>query len=208
MQEISKRRTNRERTEQTRTKLIAAARQLFTEKGYAETGTPEIVKAAGVTRGALYHHFDDKQALLRAVCEEEAADVAAAIENAAPESLPLRDALLQGGAAFLNAMAKPGRTRLLLVDGPAILGREDIDEIDARHGARTLREAIAHAASLQLMAADVPVDAVSALLSASFDRAALAIDAGGIEKDYLHALAAIIDGLIGPEVPAASVSAL
>ena len=75
------RRSNRERTERHARDLLAAARALFTDKGYAETGTPDIVAAAGVTRGALYHHFADKQALFRAVVEREAAAVAAEIET-------------------------------------------------------------------------------------------------------------------------------
>src|SRR6187402_20746 len=105
MQESVGRRSNRDRTEATRRDLIAAARKLFTEKSYAETSTPEIVAAAGVTRGALYHHFEDKQALFRAVVEQEAELVAAEIERAAPEGLPPRQALVKGGEAFIEAMA-------------------------------------------------------------------------------------------------------
>jgi len=195
MQQSSERRSNRERTEATRGELIAAARKLFTEKSYAETSTPEIVAAAGVTRGALYHHFEDKQALFRAVVEQEAALIAAEIERAAPEGLPAREALVKGGEAFIEAMALPGRTRLLLLDGPAVLGRTEMDAIDTRHGARTLRAGIAFAMREGVMPR-LPLDAVTALVSSAFDRAALAIDTGAPAKDYRAALAALIDGLM------------
>ncbi|GLS32253.1 transcriptional regulator, TetR family [Mesorhizobium albiziae] len=195
MQQPSERRSNRERTEATRGELIAAARTLFTEKSYAETSTPEIVAAAGVTRGALYHHFEDKQALFRAVVEREAELVAAEIERAAPEGLPAREALVKGGEAFIEAMAMPGRTRLLLLDGPAVLGRAEMDAIDARHGTRTLRAGIAFAMREGVMRR-LSLDAVTALVSSAFDRAALAIDAGAPAEDYRTALAALIDGLM------------
>lgn len=194
MQEKPERRSNRERTEATRGDLIAAARKLFTEKSYAETSTPEIVAAAGVTRGALYHHFEDKQALFRAVVEHEAELVAAEIERAAPDTLPARKALIAGGEAFIKAMATPGRTRLLLLDGPAVLGRAEMDAIDARHGARTLRAGIAFAMRDGVMKR-LSLDAATALVSSAFDRAALAIDAGAPAEDYRKALAALIEGL-------------
>src|SRR5690606_7655672 len=135
-EEKSPRRSNRERTEATRAALLDAARKLFVEKSYAETGTPEIVAAAGVTRGALYHHFADKQALLRAVVEAESQAVADEVEKAAPVSLAPLDALRLGGTAFLAAMTTPGRTRLLLLDGPAVLGRTAMDDIESRHRSR------------------------------------------------------------------------
>ncbi|MBN9234601.1 MULTISPECIES: TetR/AcrR family transcriptional regulator [Phyllobacteriaceae] len=195
MQVANPRRSNRDRTEATRSDLIAAARRLFTEKSYAETGTPEIVAAAGLTRGALYHHFVDKQALFRAVVDAEAAAVAAEIERTAPTTLSARDALLAGGEAYIGAMGVPGRTRLLLVDGPAVLGRAEMDAIDARHGNRTLREGLA----ATMRAGDLPrlpLDALTSLLGAAFDRAALAVDAGGSPDDYRAVLAAVIDGLM------------
>ena len=194
MQETKERRTNRDRTEATRRELIAAARKLFTEKSYAETSTPEIVAAAGVTRGALYHHFTDKQALFRAVVEQEAAEVAAEIENASSPSLSARDALIAGSDAYLAAMRAPGRTRLLLLDGPAVLGRAGMDEIDGRHGNRTLREGL-NAAMRSGAIAALPLDALTALLAAAFDRAALAVEAGADAKDYRAVLAALLDGL-------------
>lgn len=189
------RRSNRERTEATRAALLAAARKLFVEKSYAETGTPEIVAQAHVTRGALYHHFEDKQALFRAVAETESQAVAREIDTAAPEALSARDALVKGGEAFLKAMAEPGRTRLLLLDGPAVLGRAAMDEIDARHGNRTLKAGLAAAIRAGALPR-LPLDALTAQLAALYDRAAFAIEAGGSADDHRKVLAAIIDGLV------------
>ncbi|TWG92749.1 TetR family transcriptional regulator [Mesorhizobium sp. J18] len=187
-------RTNVERTEATRTALIEAARKLFVEKSYAETGTPEIVAAAGVTRGALYHHFADKQALFLAVVEQESARVAEEIEKASVGSFSPREQLVAGGTAFLDAMAKDGRTRLLLLDGPAILGRAVMDEIDGRHGNRTLREGLVGAMRAGAIR-KLPVEPLTALLAAAFDRTALSIEAGGDPTAYREVLAALIDGL-------------
>lgn len=194
MQREITRRSNRDRTEATRADLIAAARKLFIEKPYAETGTPEIVAAAGVTRGALYHHFADKQALFAAVVEQEAELVAQEIDRASPPSLFARDALIAGSDAYLAAMRTPGRTRLLLLDGPAVLGRAGMDEIDNRHGNRSLREGLVAAMRDQAVTR-LPVDALTALLAAAFDRAALAIEAGGLIEDHRAVLLALIDGL-------------
>lgn len=201
MQQESARRSNRDRTEATRADLIAAARKLFTEKSYAETGTPEIVAAAGVTRGALYHHFADKQALFAAVVEQEAAAVAQEIERASPPSLFPRDALIAGSDAYLAAMRTPGRTRLLLLDGPAVLDRAAMDAIDNRHGSRSLREGLVAAMRAQAMTR-LPAEALTALLAAAFDRAALAIEAGASAEDYRAVLMALIDGL-SPALPQA-----
>jgi AcrR family transcriptional regulator len=200
MQQKLARRSNRDRTEATRADLISAARKLFVGKSYAETGTPEIVAAAGVTRGALYHHFADKQALFAAVVEQEAAAVAQEIERASPPSLLPRDALIAGSDAYLAAMRAPGRTRLLLLDGPAVLGRAAMDEIDNRHGNRSLREGLLAAIRSQSMAR-LPVEALTALLAAAFDRAALAIEAGASTEDYRAVLVALIDGLSQTPVP-------
>ncbi|MDX8535683.1 helix-turn-helix domain-containing protein [Mesorhizobium sp. VK25A] len=200
MQQESGRRSNRDRTEATRADLIRAARKLFTEKSYAETGTPEIVAEAGVTRGALYHHFADKQALFAAVIEQEAAAVAAEIEQASPPPLSARDALIAGSDAYLKAMHAPGRTRLLLLDGPAVLGRAAMDEIDNRHGNRSLREGLVAAMRAQAMTR-LPAEALTALLAAAFDRAALAIEAGGAAEDYRVVLMSLIDGLAPARAP-------
>lgn len=195
MQQENPRRSNRQRSAATRAALVEAARTLFINTGYARTSTPEIVAAAGVTRGALYHHFTDKQALFRAVVEAESAVVADAIEQASDDHDNVRQALVRGGEAFLDAMALPGRTRLLLLDGPAVLGRDVMDGIDDAHAGRTLREGIAEG----IARGDIeplPADALAALLSAAFDRAALAIEAGGDADALRRCLDALVGGLV------------
>ncbi|ACE99528.1 hypothetical protein I8G32_00921 [Rhodopseudomonas palustris] len=189
----TKRRTNPERSSATQAALIAAARKAFVAGGYADTSTPDLVEAAGVTRGALYHHFADKQALFRAVIEAESAAVAAEVEAGATDGAAI-EALLSGGEAYLAAMAVPGRTRLLLIEAPAVLGRAEADAIDARHGVRTLREGL-RAAIEQKAIAPIPVEAAAKLLGAAFDRAALEIAHGGDRESCLAVLRALIEGL-------------
>lgn len=194
MQQENSRRSNAERSETMRATLIEAARRLFTEKGYAATGTPELVEAAGVTRGALYHHFADKQALFAAVMEAESAAVAAEIDAAAPASLQPLAALVEGSMAYLRAMRTPGRTRLLLLDGPAVLGRKVLDEIDARHGNRTLREGLA-AAMRAGAVRRLPLGPLTSMLGAMLDRAALDRENGVGEAEARQVVEALFAGL-------------
>ncbi|MDW9546217.1 TetR family transcriptional regulator [Sinorhizobium meliloti] len=195
MQQRETRRSNRERSDATRTAILDAARTLFVSRGYAETATPDIVAAAGLTRGALYHHFEDKKALFRAIVEREAREVAAMIEQLAGAPLPPREALLAGAAAYFDAMAVPGRVRLLLLDGPAVLGVTEMAALDAVHGGRTLEEGLAAAMAPHRLE-EKTVKAMAFLLSAAFDRAALEIDAGAARADYAYAIDRLIDRLI------------
>jgi AcrR family transcriptional regulator len=183
-----------ERTALMRQRLMTAARGLFAQKGYTATGTPELVAAAGVTRGALYHHFADKAELFRAVVEEEQGRVAATINASGPDDPD--DAigtLLAGADAFLEAMQEPGRRQILLVDAPAVLGRSALDDIDARHGLATLIEGLTAAMAAGAIRPDLPLLPTAHLLSALFDRAALAgPDAAG---EYRTAMRMLIEGL-------------
>ena len=187
-------RSNKERTEATRLALMEAGRRLFVERGYAETATPDIVTEAGVTRGALYHHFEDKKALFRAVVEREAEMVAADIESrSAPAGSP-RDALLFGAGAYFDAMAVAGRTRLLLLEAPAVLGVEGAGMIDSDNAEGTLRQGLA---DLLAGSGNEPlVTPLTTLLSAAFDRAAIAIEAGSERTAHEAAIGALLDGLV------------
>lgn len=191
---MQERRNQEQRRLETRAALVSAARGLFATQGYAATGTPEIVAAAGVTRGALYHHFADKAALFATVVEEEHMLLAMAINRAAEgedEPGPVK-ALIAGGDAFIDAMQDLGRRQILLIDAPAVLGRAALDAIDGRHGLRTLVEGVAAAMAAKAIR-ELPVLPLAHLLNALFDRAALAPpeEVG----DYRKAIKALIRGL-------------
>ena len=187
-------RSNKERTEATRLALIEAARRLFVEKGYAETATPDIVAEAGVTRGALYHHFEDKKALFRATLEREGQAVAEEIDKVSLPAGSPREALLLGASAYFDAMAAPGRTRLLLLEAPAVLGFEGASAIDRENAEGTLAAGLSALLGPQADAGKLA--ALTGLLSAAFDRAAIAIEAGAERRAYEGAIADLLHGLV------------
>ncbi len=189
MQQETARRSNADRRRETRAALLSAARECFVSKGFAGTGTPELVSAAGMTRGALYHHFADKTDLFRAVIRAEAEAVAAAIRASTPPGGTVVEALLSGADAYFSAMETPGRARLLLVEGPAVLGPSEIAALDEETGGATLREALA---ALHITA---PIPETARLLSAMFDRAALAIAEGADPAPYRAALRYLLEAL-------------
>lgn len=181
MQVKKERRSNADRSQAMRDALIAAGRELFVSKGYAETSTPEIVAAANVTRGALYHHFEDKAALFRAVIVAESERVAEVINTATEGCTSAAEALNIGTDAYLDAMMQSGRTRLLLVDGPAALGHDAMDTIDRETAGGTIVVGLSAALGRE---PDVQIEALGRLLSAAFERAALDISAGGDSGVY------------------------
>jgi AcrR family transcriptional regulator len=133
-----------EHIQDTRAALLQAARELFAEKGYAGTGTEEVVARARVTRGALYHHFGDKLGLFRAVMQAVAGDLAhrliaqqLACATGPPEGA--WDQLRDGIQAFLDACTGSDFQRIVLIDGPAVLGPGAWAGLVEQHGLRLLR---------------------------------------------------------------------
>src|SRR5918992_1442701 len=123
-----------ERAEATRAALLRAARELFAARGYGAVGTEQIVERAGVTRGALYHHFRDKQDLFRAVHHEMERELMEAIgERMGQEDDPW-ELLVTGLRAFLDACTDPALMQIALLDAPAVLGWAEWREIDERYG--------------------------------------------------------------------------
>jgi AcrR family transcriptional regulator len=128
-----------EQSEATRAALVAAARELFTERGYAGVATEEIVQRAGVTRGALYHHFKDKRALFRAVVEqleEESVERIASAALAQQEPWQVQVTALN---AYLDGCLDPAVQAILLVDAPSVLGPEEWRAIEAKYGLALVR---------------------------------------------------------------------
>jgi AcrR family transcriptional regulator len=126
-------RTQAERSEATRNALIATARRLFAERGYAGVGTEEIVRAAGVTRGALYHHFDGKAGLFGAVFEQIEGELA---ERFATEALAKSDpweAMVAALELFLAICREPEVRQIALLDAPSVLGWTAWREIESRY---------------------------------------------------------------------------
>jgi AcrR family transcriptional regulator len=142
---VTRRRSQAERSEATVQDLVAAARPLFAERGFAGTSIEDIVRAAGVTRGALYHHFESKTDVFRAVFEEEERRL---VEHTKEVGMRRRRPWAQveaGCVAVLDAYLDPAIQQIVLIDGPAVLGWTGVREIQYRYGLSTLQHGIEHA---------------------------------------------------------------
>ena len=116
-----------EKMEENRAKLIAAARKAFAEKGYANASMDDLTADAGLTRGALYHNFGDKRGLLAAVVDQLDGEMAARAREIGAKSAGHGEgdswqALLAEGAAYIEMALDPEIQRIVLLDGPAVLG--------------------------------------------------------------------------------------
>jgi AcrR family transcriptional regulator len=193
-------RTQVERSEATRGALIDAARGLFAEREYAGVATEEIVRAAGVTRGALYHHFDGKRDLFEAVYEQIEVELAQRIAAGALEAgatSPLA-AMKAGAEMFLLASTEPETQRIVLIDGPSVLGWDRWREIAAEHGLGLIEatlQAAVDAGSIEPQ----PVRPLAHVLMGALDEAAMVVaraeDPERMRADVGRTLATLIDGL-------------
>jgi AcrR family transcriptional regulator len=192
------RRTQAERSSSTRAALIATARRLFAERGYADVGTEEIVRAAGVTRGALYHHFEGKSGLFRAVFEQVESEIAERLANEALSRPDPWDAMASGLEMFLDVCVDPEVQRIALLDAPSVLGWETWREIESRYGlglVRTALEGLMHAG----IAEPQPVDPLAHALLGTLYEAGLYVaqadDSGEARAQMATVLRRMLDGL-------------
>ena len=174
------RRSQAERRAATRAALLGAARGLFAAEGYSGVSTEALVRRAGVTRGALYHHFEDKRDLFRALVEELEGELEEIVLGVAREaharSGDAGEAFAAGFDAFLDACARPEFGRVLFVDGPSALGWEEWHEIDARYALAQTEAGLRALISAGLME-DRPVGPLARLLHGASIEAALYVAA-------------------------------
>lgn len=190
-----------EQGEHTRAALLAAARALFADKGYAATSTEEIVRTAEVTRGALYHHFADKEAIFRAVFEEMEAEVCRAVVAAAAKGKDPLDRLLRGTRAYLELCTEPAVRRITLQEGPAVLGWETWHEIDSAYFFGILASGVAEAVRAGQLARQ-PLEPLAHLLVGAITQAALVLaraeDPATARRELDRSFKRLIDGLRAP----------
>jgi AcrR family transcriptional regulator len=129
-----------EYAEATRAALVDVARALFAARGFADVSIEEIVVGARVTRGALYHHFEDKQALFREVFEAVEREVAARMVERAAKHRSAWEQLRAACQAYLDACLERDVQRIVVLDAASVLGWHTWCEIDRRHGLGVLRE--------------------------------------------------------------------
>ena len=171
---MSVNRRQAENSAATRNALLKIARKLFAERGYADTATEEVVKRARVTRGALYHHFKDKQDLFKAVLHQEQLRLASKTAAAASmESDPWR-AMLIASDAFLDACLDPAVRQIVLLDAPAVLGAQGWREADQGYYLADVKAAIQASIDAGIIEPQ-PVDPLAHMILGAFNEAALLI---------------------------------
>ena len=164
----------KEQTEATRHALLKVARKLFTDRGYANTATEEVVRRARVTRGALYHHFRDKRDLFTAVLHEEEARLAREIAVIALVQPDPWSQLIAGNRAFLDACLDPAVQQIVLIDAPAVLGWAGFREIDEGYFLGATKNTLERAMDAGLIARQ-PVDPLAHIIFGATHEAAMHI---------------------------------
>ena len=139
------RRSQRERREATTAKLLATARKLFARNGYAATSVEAIVRTAGMTKGAFFHHFSDKADVFAAVYEEEERKLGEGMTAAFLKKKDPWVGFSAGSKAFLEAAFDPGVQQIMLIDAPSVLGVERMREIQGRHTFALMSEGLEQA---------------------------------------------------------------
>lgn len=124
----------------TRQRIVETAQSLFAERGYAETTTAQIARTAGLTDGALFHHFTDKKALFREVVIKLQTEVHRSIYDAAAKAMTVLEGFRLGARESMRATQAPDYQSIVFTEAPAVLGRAEWGDIDARMGFELIEE--------------------------------------------------------------------
>jgi AcrR family transcriptional regulator len=181
----------------TRQALLAEGQRRFAADGYHQVVLAEVARAAGVTKGAAYHHFDSKAGLFRAVVAEVQQELGEQVAAAAEQYEDLWEQLRAGCRAFLAAGTDPAVRQILLVDAPTVLGWDEWRTLDDESSARHLAEALTALAAAGIIA-DQPVEPLARLLSGAMNETALWIARGGNPQAAEQALDRLLAGLRTP----------
>jgi AcrR family transcriptional regulator len=189
-----------EQVAQTRAALVRAGRQLFGENGFKATSVDDLARAARVTTGALYHHFPTKSDLFEAVFEQAHTDLMTEATQAAHGAADSLDELARGIDAFLDGVLQTDIQRILLIDGPAVLGLARYTELDERYAFTVISESLRWASEAGTVRVEDP-DTVTRLLLGALTRGALLIANSDNPVTTRHAVSASMRTLLNAFAP-------
>lgn len=187
-----------ERRAATTEAILTAARRLFGTQGFAATTMDGIAHAAGVAKGAVYHHFKTKEAVFEAVFDLVSRDLVVEIDGAARAENDVLAAMVAGTQHYFAATAKGPTGQIILRDGPAVLGWERWREVDAQHFGGKMPRALAAAMEAGLIAKQ-PVEPLARLLLGAVTEAAVACagraDIARVGAEYARAFKSLVEAL-------------
>ena len=190
-----------EQGQATRRELVAIATRLFVAHGYHDTSIDAVLAEAGISRGALYHHFDGKDALFEAVLDQVEHDVAERVAKAARGIDDPVEALRAGCHAWLRLARDPTIRRVALTDAPSVVGWEKWREIDERYAFGMLKATLG-AVAAQGRTRQELVEVLGHMLLAALAEVALFIarakDSKAAIRTGQSAVDELLDGLFGP----------
>lgn len=189
-------RTQRQRTQATTAHLLQAARRLFAADGYTATSLEDVVAAAGVTKGALYHHFSSKRDLFRAVFEQEEISLARASHAAYQREEDPWRGFKAGCIAFLEGSLDPGVQRIVVLDGPAVLSWETVREIEARHSLAMIETGLRQAMESGRIEPRPPGPLAHMLFGALCEGAMTVARSGGDQRAAMREMAGELESLL------------
>jgi AcrR family transcriptional regulator len=189
-----------EQVAQTRAALVAAGRQLFGENGFRATSVDDLAREARVTTGALYHHFPTKTAVFEAVFVQAHTDLMTASAKAAHGASDGIEELALGFEAFLDGVLQPDMQRILIVDGPAVLGLARYTELDEQYAHAVIVHSLTAATEAGTIKVEDPETATRLLLGA-LTRGAMLIANSPDPVETRHAVAKSMRALLSSFTP-------